>query len=94
MILIPLSFSTPRFLIRFHETIRQTYGNQFLFERGYASKLKHLRKGKLVANSIWDMLVFNNIKAKFGGQVRVIITGAGKISFFYFESYYSPMREN
>ncbi|CAB4412387.1 unnamed protein product [Rhizophagus irregularis] len=72
--------STPRFLIRFHETIRQEYGNQFLFERGYAFKLKHLRKGKLVTNSLWDMLVFNKIKEKFGGQVRVIVTGAGPIS--------------
>lgn len=66
-------------MIRFHETIRQEYGNQFLFERGYAFKLKHLRKGKLVTNSLWDMLVFNKIKEKFGGQVRVIVTGAGNI---------------
>jgi len=69
-------------LIRFHESIRQAYGNQLLFERGYASKLKHLSKGKLITNSIWDMLVFNNIKEKFGGQVRVIVTGAGKSLVF------------
>ena len=74
-------FSVPRFLIRFHESIRQIYGNQIPFQRGYASKLKHLRKGKLITNSMWDMLVFKNIKAKFGGQVRVIVTGAGKILY-------------
>jgi len=43
-----------------------------------------LRKGKLVTNSIWDILIFNKIKAELGGQVRVIITGAGEISRFIF----------
>ncbi|CAI2172331.1 18908_t:CDS:10 [Funneliformis geosporum] len=38
------------------------------------------RKGKLVTNSIWDMLIFNKIKAKFGGKLRVIVTGSGPIS--------------
>ncbi|CAG8437215.1 9367_t:CDS:10 [Funneliformis caledonium] len=72
--------SSPRFLIRFHETMIQTFGNEMFFEKGYASKLNHLRKGKLVTNSIWDMLIFNKIKAKFGGKVRVIVTGSGPIS--------------
>jgi len=46
-----------------------------------------LRKGKLVTNSIWDMLVFNKIKERFGGQVRVIVTGAGKnVKSHIFES--------
>ncbi|CAG8539301.1 49_t:CDS:10 [Dentiscutata erythropus] len=51
-----------------------------IFTRGFNSKYKHLKKGNLVTNSIWDILVFNQVKAKFGGQVRVIVTSSGPIT--------------
>ncbi|CAJ0630716.1 11421_t:CDS:2 [Entrophospora sp. SA101] len=73
--------SAPRFLTGFQESILQTMGDQSLFKKGYESKLYYLKKGMLLTNSIWDYLVFNgNVKAKFGGKLRVLVVGAGPIS--------------
>ncbi|CAJ0751740.1 11063_t:CDS:2, partial [Entrophospora sp. SA101] len=69
--------SAPRFLTGFQESILQTMGDQSLFKKGYESKLYYLKKGMLLTNSIWDYLVFNgNVKAKFGGKLRVLVVGA------------------
>ncbi|CAG8482898.1 9872_t:CDS:10, partial [Acaulospora colombiana] len=54
--------------------------SHLLFGRGYRSKCQSLKKGQLVKNSLWDMVVFNRVKSKFGGKVRVIVTGGGPIS--------------
>nr|CAG8587300.1 15542_t:CDS:10 [Entrophospora candida] len=73
--------SAPRFLTGFQESILQTMGDQSLFKKGYESKLYYLKKGMLLTNSIWDYLVFNgNVKAKFGGKLRVLVVGAEPIS--------------
>ncbi|CAG8793731.1 20349_t:CDS:2 [Gigaspora margarita] len=71
--------STPRILSLFHENILKSLENKWFFKRGFNSKLKSLKKGSLVTNSIWDILVFNQVKAKFGGQVRVIVTASDPI---------------
>ncbi|RIB27447.1 hypothetical protein C2G38_2160520 [Gigaspora rosea] len=71
--------STPRILSLFHENILKSLENKWFFKRGFNSKLKSLKKGNLVTNSIWDILVFNQVKAKFGGQVRVIVTASDPI---------------
>jgi long-subunit acyl-CoA synthetase (AMP-forming) len=51
---------------------------QFLFRRAYQAKLRWLREGRVVNNSIWDRLVFDSIRARFGGRVHTIACGAGK----------------
>ncbi|CAG8579868.1 16380_t:CDS:10 [Cetraspora pellucida] len=60
--------------------ILKSLENKWFFKKGFNSKYKYLKKGNLVTNSIWDILVFNQVKAKFGGQVRVIVTGSGPIT--------------
>ncbi|CAG8791105.1 9366_t:CDS:2, partial [Acaulospora morrowiae] len=55
---------TPKFMTRFTTDIQSAYGKQLLFGRGYCSKLQSLKKGQLIKNSLWDMLVFNRVKAK------------------------------
>ncbi|CAG8439702.1 10904_t:CDS:10, partial [Ambispora gerdemannii] len=72
--------SVPQFLTKFHEEILQKHGNRPFFKKALEIKLAWLRKGRLVGNSIWDALVFKDVKTKFGGQIRVIISAAGPIS--------------
>ncbi|KAG9285628.1 hypothetical protein G9A89_009268 [Geosiphon pyriformis] len=72
--------STPQFLNELQESITSDNSNRLLFKRAYNSKLRSLRKGRLMLNSLWDVLIFNNIKAKLGGQVRVIITSWSPLS--------------
>ncbi|CAG8642510.1 8846_t:CDS:10 [Ambispora leptoticha] len=72
--------SDPQFLTKFQETILQTYGNRLFFKKALDAKLSWLKKGRLVGNSIWDALVLKDVKAKFGGQIRVIFSATGPIS--------------
>lgn len=53
------------------------FGKGILFEKGYHSKYQSLKKGQLIKNSIWDTLIFNKFKAKFGGRVRIIFMKSG-----------------
>lgn len=50
-----------------------------LFNIAFNAKKQAITNGK-VPSSIWDMLVFNKIKAKLGGRVRLMLSGASPIS--------------
>lgn len=50
-----------------------------LFNIAFNAKKQAIINGK-VPSSIWDKLVFNKIKAKLGGRVRMMVSGASPIS--------------
>jgi long-chain acyl-CoA synthetase len=50
-----------------------------LFNIAFNAKKQAIFNGK-VPSSIWDKLVFNKIKAKLGGRVRMMVSGASPIS--------------
>ncbi|XP_022973650.1 long chain acyl-CoA synthetase 6, peroxisomal-like [Cucurbita maxima] len=50
-----------------------------LFNAAYNSKKQAIMNGKS-PSPIWDKLVFNKIKAKIGGRVRVLASGASPLS--------------
>ncbi|KAH9314265.1 hypothetical protein KI387_022892 [Taxus chinensis] len=52
---------------------------QRLFNVAFNAKKQAIMKGK-VPSSIWDKLVFNKIKAKLGGRVHMMVSGASPIS--------------
>lgn len=54
-----------------------------LFNTAYAQKQAALRRGDASGGPLaplWDRLVFAKIKAKLGGRVRLMTTGASPIS--------------
>ncbi|KAI8468294.1 MAG: hypothetical protein J3K34DRAFT_427744 [Monoraphidium minutum] len=54
-----------------------------LFERAYASKKAALEAGDLSGGRwgpLWDRLVFHKVRAKLGGEVKYLTTGASPIS--------------
>ncbi|RUP20385.1 hypothetical protein BC936DRAFT_139250 [Jimgerdemannia flammicorona] len=71
--------SVPKILHRVQDQIIKQYGDSFLYKKGYGNKQALLRQGRLVNDDMWDLLVFRDIRTKFfGGQVRVLVTSAGK----------------
>eukprot|EP01018_Ginkgo_biloba_P036627 Gb_32723 [translate_table: standard] len=50
-----------------------------LFNAAFNSKKQAIMNGK-VPSPIWDRLVFNKIRAKLGGRVRLMVSGASPIS--------------
>lgn len=76
--------SVPRLYNRIYDrilaTVKATGGiKEYLFNVAYAAKKGALEKGKS-PSPVWDRLVFNKIKARLGGRVRIMITGASPIS--------------
>lgn len=55
---------------------------KFLFNFGYGRKLESLKRGKPVAHSapLADLLVFNKVKERLGGRVRLIVSGAAPLA--------------
>eukprot|EP00252_Welwitschia_mirabilis_P011399 TRINITY_DN25636_c0_g1_i2.p1 TRINITY_DN25636_c0_g1~~TRINITY_DN25636_c0_g1_i2.p1 ORF type:complete len:690 (-),score=117.03 TRINITY_DN25636_c0_g1_i2:330-2399(-) len=52
---------------------------EMLFNTAFNAKRKAIACGK-VPSPVWDKLVFNKIKARLGGRVRIIFSGASPIS--------------
>eukprot|EP00897_Mesotaenium_endlicherianum_P000111 jgi/Mesen1/100/ME1119229C07561 len=76
--------SVPRLYNRIYDRILATVAasggiRQYLFTVAYNAKKQALLKGKS-ASPVWDRLVFSKIKARLGGRVRLMITGASPIS--------------
>ncbi|KAJ7515816.1 hypothetical protein O6H91_22G028900 [Diphasiastrum complanatum] len=76
--------SVPRLYNRIYDrilsTVRASGGlRERLFNVAYNAKKKALDRGK-TPSPVWDRLVFNKIKARLGGRVRVIVSGASPIS--------------
>jgi len=77
--------SVPRLFNRLFDkvtqTINQTGGlKKTLFDAAYASKKSQLDSGSIPWNPIYDKLIFEKMREKLGGKVRLIITGSAPIS--------------
>ncbi|BDA42483.1 Long-chain-fatty-acid-CoA ligase 1 [Coccomyxa sp. Obi] len=80
--------SVPRLWNRIYDRVMGTIraGNPVarrLFAAAYASKKAALESGDLSGGRFgpfWDRLVFSKIKARLGGEVRIMTTGASPIS--------------
>ncbi|KAI8815019.1 hypothetical protein BJ742DRAFT_782010 [Cladochytrium replicatum] len=51
----------------------------YLFNAGFQAKKKGLAAGN-VTHFLWDRLVFGNVRARLGGRVKVMMSGAAPIS--------------
>eukprot|EP00002_Diphylleia_rotans_P018759 TRINITY_DN362_c0_g3_i1.p1 TRINITY_DN362_c0_g3~~TRINITY_DN362_c0_g3_i1.p1 ORF type:complete len:675 (-),score=149.65 TRINITY_DN362_c0_g3_i1:332-2356(-) len=75
--------SVPRLLNRLYDkitgTIREAGGaKEKLFKKAFKAKKANLRRG-VVTHSTWDSIIFNKMKQRLGGRVRLIITGSAPI---------------
>ncbi|KXS18116.1 acetyl-CoA synthetase-like protein [Gonapodya prolifera JEL478] len=59
--------------------------HSLLFKLAYARKAKMLRKGIVTKNSIWDWLVFREIRDHFGINIKVMVTASASISAEYLD---------
>eukprot|EP01114_Cavostelium_apophysatum_P003480 TRINITY_DN1338_c0_g2_i1.p1 TRINITY_DN1338_c0_g2~~TRINITY_DN1338_c0_g2_i1.p1 ORF type:complete len:663 (-),score=159.25 TRINITY_DN1338_c0_g2_i1:93-2081(-) len=77
--------SVPRLFNRLYDRVMQTIEatggyKKFMFETGFNSKKEQLLNGEIPQSAVWDKLVFNNLRQKLGGRVRLMITGSAPIS--------------
>ena len=85
-ILKPTLFpSVPRLFNRIHSGITAKFKEAtgvkgWLVNKALAAKMYYLKNGQGVTHSIYDRLIFNQIKQKLGGSVRAMITGSAPIS--------------
>jgi len=77
--------SVPRLFNKFADTILENINKltgikKDLVEKGLATKLKNLHEHAQYTHSVYDLLVFNKMRAVFGGRVRYMITASAPIS--------------
>eukprot|EP00803_Ostreobium_quekettii_P000383 evm.model.scf_2481.2 EVM.evm.TU.scf_2481.2 scf_2481:12621-21767(-) len=85
--------SVPRLWNRIYDKVMQTIRtgspvSRKLFQMAYDSKKTALLKGdisKARFGGLWDSLVFSKLKAKLGGEVQIMTTGASPLSAEVFE---------
>ena len=76
--------SVPRLYNRIYDKVMAGVNSagfvaQWLFKFAYASKKANLGNGT-VHHFLWDRLVFGKIRAKLGGRVKMMMSGAAPIS--------------
>ncbi len=53
---------------------------KWLFNKGMTSKLYYLEHQGLINSEPYDSLVFNKVKERLGGNVRIMITASAPIA--------------
>lgn len=77
--------SVPRLLNKIHAGILQktihsgSAVTAALFQRGLEAKLAGLKESSSLTHSVWDVVIFNKIKALLGGRIRAITSGSAPI---------------
>jgi len=75
--------SVPRLYNRLYDKVMQNVKvggiTQYAFDVAYEAKLEGLKKGQYT-HPVYDALVFNKVKAKLGGRVKIMMTASAPIS--------------
>ncbi|CDW86328.1 amp-binding enzyme family protein [Stylonychia lemnae] len=85
-ILKPTIFpSVPRLLNKVYDRIQQGLSQQsfvkrMIFQRGLSSKQFYLQQSGAVNHEMYDRMLFNKIKDRLGGRVRIMITASAPIA--------------
>ncbi len=77
--------AVPRLFNRVHDKIIagiEAKGGiaKFLFNHALSTKLVNFKKNGRLHHWLWDRLVFNAVRAKLGGKVKVMLTGSAPLS--------------
>ncbi len=77
--------SVPRILNRIYSKVYEEVGkkskmSQWMFNKGVAAKDHYLMTQCAFNHSFYDSIVFKNVRAKFGGRLRILVTGSAPIS--------------
>ena len=77
--------SVPRLWNRLYDKVQSTIRDEggvkkFLFDSGFNSKKSTLVSGGPPTSGLWDALIFSKLKARLGGRVRLMVTGAAPLS--------------
>ncbi|CDW54728.1 long chain fatty acid coenzyme a ligase [Trichuris trichiura] len=74
----------PRLMNRVYDQVQlKVSGNvlkKFIFDLAMRCKGEDVKKAILRKNSIWDLLVFKNVRAEFGDNLSLIISGSAPVS--------------
>lgn len=76
--------AVPRILINFHQKVLDTFAKlkgcaKSLADAGLKSKRENYQNAHSIHNLYYDNLVFKNVRAKFGGNLRAVITGSAPV---------------
>ncbi|KAI9003599.1 hypothetical protein BC832DRAFT_559366 [Gaertneriomyces semiglobifer] len=77
--------SVPRLYNRIYDKVLQSINSKgglsaYLFNRAYEAKKYWLNNGGYTTHMFWDNVVFSKVRARLGGRVRLMMTGAAPIS--------------
>ena len=80
-----LFVSVPRLLNRIYDKVKQNIDktggiSKILFDMAYRSKLENLHNYGELNHWFWDRLVFKKVKARLGGRIRSILSGAAPLA--------------
>jgi len=84
-VLAPTLFiSVPRLWNRLYDKVMAAVNSggaikKTLFETAYEAKVEGLKEG-YITHAVWDKVVFGAIKARLGGRVRLMVSGAAPLS--------------
>jgi long-chain acyl-CoA synthetase len=72
--------SVPRVFNRIHENMTKTVQaltgfKKYLYNKGVASKLNRLRTTGVYTHGFYDRFVFNKVRERFGGRIRLVFVG-------------------
>ncbi len=75
----------PRLLNKLYDKVRSEFRKRgvlgrIFFRLAVRSKLAFIRRGNFSQNTIWDRLVFNQIRQSFGGQINRVISSSAPLS--------------
>jgi len=77
--------SVPRLYNKVNDGIMQEFKKatgiqRFMVNKALESKLQNLKYGLGHTHWFWDRLIFNKVRAKLGGNVKVMVTGSAPIA--------------
>lgn len=77
--------SVPRLFNRFYDLIIQQFNssvgiNKILINKALDAKMNNYHNYKQVSSTVWDTLVFQNVRNALGGRIRFMLTGSAPIT--------------